>query len=119
MSLSVPLLRTITITLNGSGNGTAQTGPFFNEVWHPSICNISMSGSIPSSGNPATCTLSVGMAVAGSQFIDATYQVTGAASDSAGGQLVYFGQYIFATWANGNPGATATLTVSGTMDIPG
>lgn len=117
--MSVPLLRTIAISLDGSGNGAAQVGPFMNQVWYPTTCNISMSGVIPASGTPATCTISIGMAQAGSQFVDATYQVNGAASSVIDGQLVHFGQYIFATWANGNPNASATLTVSGTMTIPG
>lgn len=105
--------------LAGGGAGTLQLGPFFNETWYPAVCNISMTGSIPSSGNPATCTISVGFAPAGAQFIDSTYQVNGAATDSFQGQPVYYGQYIFATWANANPGATVALSVNGTKTIPG
>jgi hypothetical protein len=117
--ITVPLLRTVVIALNASGNGVAQTGPFMNEVWNPTTCNINMSGAIPISGTPSTCTLSVGFLPAGSQFVDATYQVTGAASGVISGQVIYFGQYVFATWANGNANATAALTVSGTMTVPG
>jgi hypothetical protein len=117
--ITVPLLKTVAIQLNSSGNGVAQTGPFMNEVWNPTTCNISMGGAIPISGTPSTCTLSVGFMQAGSQFVDATYQVTGAASSVISGQVIYFGQYIFATWANGNASVSAVLTVSGTMTVPG
>jgi hypothetical protein len=119
VAISVPFTKTVSLTLDGSGNGIAQVGPFFNETWHPSTCNISMTGAIPSSGTPATCTLSIGFQQAGAMFVDSTYQVNGAASSVIDGQVVYYGQYIFATWANGNAGATATLTVSGTKTIPG
>ena len=78
-----------------------------------------MTGAIPSSGTPATCTLSIGFQAAGATFVDSTYQVNGAASSAIDGQIVQYGQYIFATWANGKCRATATLTISGTKTIPG
>jgi len=107
------------ITLNASGNGVAQAGPMFNNIWSPSSCQITASGAIPASGTPATCTLLIGNSVSSSTFIDETYQVTGAASAVISGQTVYFGQYIFAVFANCNPNASASLTVYGTTSIPG
>ena len=120
-TITVGFTETAIVTLDVNGNGVASIGPRFNQVWSPTTCSIQSTGTIPANGagNPATCTISVGFMPSGSTFVDSTYQVTGAASGIIDGQTVYYGQQIFATWANGNPGATATLTVNGTMTIPG
>ena len=36
----------------------------------------------------------------------------------AAGQQIVLGQYVYAVWSGGQPGATATLTVNGTQEIP-
>jgi hypothetical protein len=117
--ITCPLTIVVPITLNASGNGTAQAGPPFNHIWSPVSCSIQAAGGIPTGANPATCTLLVGNSVSSSVFVDETYQVTGAASSVISGQLVNFGQYIFAVFANCNPSVPATLTIYGTTSIPG
>ena len=106
-------------TLDVNGNGVASIGPAFNQVWSPTTCSIQMAGAIPSGSTPATCTIMRWIHGLDAAFVDSTYQVTGAASGVIDGQVVYYGQQVFAIWANGNPGATATLTVNGTMTVPG
>lgn len=115
MSRTQPFTRTVTAVLDGSGNGTASAGPqIANETWAPDSVYIAASGGIPTGANPATCTI---FGPLGNQ-VDATYQVTGAASSMITGQRVHPGQVISAVFANCNPGSTATLTVSGTRTVP-
>lgn len=116
MSRTQPFTRTVTITLDGSGNGTAALGPSIaNEIWSPASCYIAASGGVPTGSTPATCTI---FGPQGNQ-VDATYQVTGAASSMIAGQLIQPGQQVSAVFANCNPApATATLTVSGTRTVP-
>lgn len=112
---TLPLTATVTGTLNGGGNGTLTAGPSFpGEVWHPTGTYIAASGSVPTGGTPATCTV---LGPTGNQ-VDSTYQVTGAASSMITGQDVHPGQVISATFANCNPSSTATLVVTGTRDVP-
>lgn len=115
MSRTQPFTRTVPITLDGSGNGTAAIGPTIaNEVWSPDSVYITASGGIPTGATPATCTI---FGPLGNQ-VDATYQVTGAASSMIAGQQIQPGQQVSAVFANCNPGAAATLTVSGTRTVP-
>jgi hypothetical protein len=117
--ITCPFTSIAVATLNGSGNGYAAIGPSFNQIWSPATCAIQMTGNIPTGGTAATCTLLVGFMPASAAFVDATYQVTGATSGAIGGQVVNYGQQIFAVWANANASATITLTVNGTMTVPG
>jgi len=116
MSRTQPLTRTVTITLDGNGDGTASTGPTLaNETWAPQSVYIEASGGIPTGSTPATCTI---FGPLGNQ-VDATYQVTGASSSMIAGQVIQPGQQITAVFANCNPSpATATLTVTGTRTVP-
>lgn len=115
MSSTVPLAVTVTITLDGSGNGTASTGPNVpGVVWIPDSVYVQASGGIPTGVTPAICTILDGL---GNQ-VDATYQVTGAASSMISGRKIYPGQTVSAVFANCNPHAAATLVVSGTRQVP-
>lgn len=114
---TLTLTRSASITLDGSGNGTAQIGPAVpGEVWHPVAVNISSSGNAPTT--VATCFIYAGGAVSQGAFIDSTYNVLGAASGVIEGKVVYPGQYIFAVFSACNVGATATLAVNGTRTVP-
>lgn len=109
--------RSAVITLDGTGGGIAELGPTLpGEVWQPSSAAISMTGNAPA--GVATCLLYAGNGVSASTLVDSTYQVTGAASSMLSGQVLYPGQQVFAVWSGGNPGAIATLTVTGTRTVP-
>lgn len=116
---TAPLNVTVTGVLDGSGNGVLSATPRFGQTWRPTIASTFMSGSIPSDGESSTCVLLIGMNVNAATQIDSTYQVTGAASDSLTGQVVYPGQSVFAQFTNGNPGAAVTMTLTGTFDYVG
>lgn len=113
----VPLSDFVTITLDGSGNGTAQLGPrAHGQVWKPTVASIKMSGATPS--GLATCFLYAGGAATDGNFIDSTYDVNNDSTDRVSGQQLELGQHVYAVWTGGNPGATATLTLNGTKVIP-
>lgn len=117
MSAEVPLSDFVQIRLDGSGNGTAQLGPrAHGQVWKPTVASIKMTGPTPS--GVATCFVYAGGAVTDSNFVDSTYDVNNDSTDRVTGQALALGQYVFAVWSGGNPGATATLTVNGTKVIP-
>ncbi|MGH9918502.1 MAG: hypothetical protein ACRD6W_06510, partial [Nitrososphaerales archaeon] len=108
--ITVPFTEVAITTLDSDGNGVCQIGPGMNQIWSPASTQIQMTGDIPGGSTPSTVTILVGFAISSALFVDATYQVTGAASSMISGQFVYYGQQIFAQWANGNSGASATLT---------
>jgi hypothetical protein len=114
---SVPLSEWASIKLDGSGNGTVRLGPNAHGViWRPTVASIKMSGSIPD--GVTTCYVYAGGSVSDGNFVDSTYDVSNDSTDRVSGQALQLGQSVFAVWSNGNPNATATLSVSGTKDIP-
>ena len=111
------LTRSVSVTIDGTGAAEAQLGPSMpGEVWLPESINVSMTGTAPA--GVATCTTYAGGVISPGTFVDATYQVLGAASSVIAGKTVYPGQSIFALWAGCTPGQTATLAVSGTRQVP-
>jgi hypothetical protein len=116
MTTEVPLSEFVTITLDGSGNGTAQLGPRAHGlVWKPTVASIKMTGDIPA--DLATVFVYAGGTVNDGNFVDSTYDVNSASSGNIAGQQLQLGQYVFAVWSGGNPGASATLTLNGTKVI--
>lgn len=116
MNTEVPLSDFVQVTLDGSGNGTARIGPrAHGQLWKPTVASIKMTGSTPT--GQATCYVYAGGYVGDANFIDSTYDVLNDSTDRVSGQALQLGQYVFAVWSGGNPGATATLTVNGTKVI--
>lgn len=118
MPRTVSFTRTASVVLDGSGNGTAETGPTVpGEVWFPASTSITCGGTIPTSGTPSVFTYAGG-GVSAATFVDSTYNVTSAASSLISGQKLYPGQQVFAVWSDGPPNETATLVVAGTRQVP-
>lgn len=114
---TLTLAASASVTLDGSGNGTAEVGPSLpGEVWSPQSVNISMTGDAPT--GVATCFIYAGNGTSQADFTDSTYSVLGAASSVISGKTLYPGQVVTAVWAGGNPGATATLAVNGSRTVP-
>jgi hypothetical protein len=113
----VPLSDFVQITLDGTGAGVARLGPrAHGQTWRPTVASIKMTG--PTPAGQATCFLYAGGAATDANFLDSTYDVANDSTDRLSGQVLDLGQYVFAVWSGGNPGATATLTVNGTKVIP-
>ena len=107
---------TATVVLDSSGDGTAKVGPAgMREIWQPALASVQCS----SNTDEATCQVAFGQDLATARFLDATF--TGSSGDStdrvSGAAPLRLGWSVFATWTGGDPGATATLTVTGTKTI--
>lgn len=113
--MQVTLNETATVTLNGSGGGTAKIGPISaRETWHPA--NVSVKASTATA--EAQCLIYIGDRPIQANFIDGTFTgSSGDSSDRVSATKVRVGQYVWAVWTGGDAAATATLTVTGTKDL--
>jgi hypothetical protein len=104
-----------TVTLNGSGSGTAKVGPVgAREVWSPQAASVSVATNVAE----AQCKIYVGDSPVASNFIDGT--LSGSTGDSTGrvsASAVPLGWYVWAVWSGGDAGSVATLNVTGTRTI--
>jgi len=97
------------------GNGTAQAGPSFpRESWDVAVASVSAS----SNAKEAVCKIYAGPQAAQAWFADGTTWGSTGDSTSNFSAPVYLGSSVFAVWTGGDPGATATLVVTGTRRIP-
>ncbi|MGH3121721.1 MAG: hypothetical protein ACRDND_11955 [Streptosporangiaceae bacterium] len=112
-----PLQESGWVTLDASGNGTLKMVPYGGAVaWLPSVLSVKAS----SNTAEASCRNYIGPAPADQWFVDGTLSgSTGDSTDAvAGRQVDTHGNSLWAVWEGGDPGATATMTVSGTQVRP-
>jgi hypothetical protein len=100
------------VTLNASGNGTVQLGPYYtHERWQLTSVSVSASTNV----KEAQCKIYVGSNVSQGNYVDGT--LSGSTGDSTGrlaGYVVGHGVYLWAVWSGGDVGAVATMQVQGT-----
>lgn len=116
MPVEVPIVPgAVTVVLDGSGNGKARTGPAgARETWTPAVASVSVSSNV----SEAQCRIYVGPSADPQYFVDGTLSgSTGDSTDRVAAQPVRLGWFIWAAWAGGDAGATATLNVTGTKTI--
>ena len=115
MPRSVPLNVTVSVRLDGAGGGTAQAGPISaREVWHPASVHVQASSAVAE----AVCNIYIGDSPVQPNFMDGTFSgSSGDSSDRVSSVPVTCSWYVWAVWTGGDPGATATLTVTGTKDV--
>jgi hypothetical protein len=122
MSRTLNLSQSASVTLDSNGNGTVSVGPGVpGHIWMPQSVTISQTGAFPETGNSAEIpivSIYSGNSTDAANLVDATYQVLGAASSVISGQVIYPGQNISAVFQYGNAGALATITVSGSRQVP-
>lgn len=112
----IPLSEYALGTLDAAGNGAVRLGPRAHGVtWRPQTVGIRMTGAAPA--GLATCTVYVGTSPTDDAFVDATYDVVSASTGRVGGTVLRLGQYVWAVWRGGNPGAEVTLTLNGRQDV--
>lgn len=102
------------VTLDGSGNGTANLGPVrVREHWQIQGVGVKASSNV----NEASCSIYIGTSVSEATFVGNT--LTGSSGDTCGcaGMDIQPGQQVFAVWEGGDAGATATMTIFGTYSI--
>lgn len=113
----MPLNESGSITLDGSGNGTLRLSPDGPHVhWFPAVASVKCS----SNTNEASCRIYVGSVVNDQNFVDGTLSgSTGDSSNSVAGYEIARTRdpYIFAVWAGGDAGATATMQLVGTKAV--
>jgi hypothetical protein len=106
---------TASVQLDINGNGKVQIGPLSAaEVWHPASVHVS----VTTANNEAVCNIYVGDNTDQRNFRDATFTgSSGDSSDRVSADIVKVGHYIMAVWTDGDPRATASLSITGTKDI--
>jgi len=106
------------VVLDGSGNGTAKLSPDgSHEHWFPTSVAVKTTTPIVSE---ASCKIYAGPTATDSYFVDATLSgSTGDSTDRITGHEIARTRdpYIWAVWAGGDAGATATARVIGTKVI--
>jgi hypothetical protein len=104
-------------TLDINGNGTAKVGPeSAREIWYPT--NAHVHANIGEVTNEAQCIVYVGDTVNPNNFRDGTLSgSSGDTTDAINADQITQGNYIWAVWANGDPGVQAVLTVTGAKDV--
>lgn len=109
----LPLNAKAYVTLDGSGNGTAYVGPqSFREQWS----GLTASVKVATNTSEATCSIYAGAAATQGYFADST--TWGSTGDSTQNlTTVQVGGNVWAVWTGGDPGAQATLTVTGTKTV--
>jgi hypothetical protein len=112
---TLALSYSISVTLDGSGNGTVQLGPSSpGEQWQLTIASVSVATHVAE----AQCNIYLGGSVQQTTFADGTF--SGSSGDSTNNVTYPLnpGQSIFAVWTGGDAGAKATLVLQGTRTLP-
>lgn len=110
--------RQVQVQLDGTGAGTARLGPSGHGItW--TLGTISVKTAQTVATGTCNCNIYVGDDTSAVNFVDGTFSGdTGDSSDAASGEQIRLGKYVFAVWSSGVPGDVATLTLTGTMEIP-
>lgn len=107
------------VTLDADGNGTTRIGPVSaREWWSPAVVSVRTNQAIADITSEAACRIFCGSDTSEQNYVDGT--LSGSTGDSTGnvaGQEIQVGQYIWAQWTGGDPGAQAWLNVSGTKNL--
>lgn len=105
----------LSLLFDTNGNGIAQVGPLTaREIWHPENVHVNVSTNTAE----ATCSIYVGNDTSQANFRDATFTgSSGDSSDRVNADVIKKGQYIYAVWTGGDPGALGVLSVTGTKDV--
>lgn len=109
-SLALP----VPVTLDGSGNGTASAGPLTaREIWRLT----SVACSVSSNSSEATFAIYVGDRVAPGNLRDQSFSGSSGDSSDRVTEPIKSGWKVWGVWAGGDPGAIATMSLTGTRDI--
>lgn len=120
----VPLNDVEDTVLDASGNGKVKWRPDGSQQFgYPSIVSVKVSAADPLVGpvNEATFKLYAGSAPIDSNFVDGTYTgSSGNSSANASGQIIgrTRSSYLWGVWTGGDPGQTATMTITGQLQTP-
>jgi hypothetical protein len=109
------LRNSYSVTLDSGGNGTVQAGPSSpGEQWQLAIASVSVS----SNASEAQCKVYLGADTTQANYADGTLSGSTGDSTDAVSYPLNPGQSIWAVWAGGDAGATATLVLQGQRTLP-
>ncbi|HLK00464.1 MAG TPA: hypothetical protein VKU39_11225 [Streptosporangiaceae bacterium] len=110
--------RQVQVTLDGTGAGTARLGPTGHGItW--TLGTISVHTAQTVSTGTCQCQIYAGDDASPVNFLDGTFSGdTGDSTDAGNGMQIRLGKYVFAVWSAGVPGDIATLSITGTMEVP-
>jgi hypothetical protein len=113
-----PFSLSASVTLDGTGAGTAQLGPSItNEQWQPAQVSVNCSANVTTGACQAN--VFCGSHVGQDTYKDGTFSGdSGDSTDAVSGEILWPGQYVFVVWSAGVPGATATMRVTGSRVVP-
>lgn len=119
--VSVTLNQSAVVTLNAQGNGTAQLGPLNQrESWQPAVVSVKTNQLAAAIVDEAQCKIYAGPDTSDTNYVDGTLSgSTGDSTSNVAGQTVNCGEYVFAVWSGGDPGAQGRVNVSGTKQLAG
>jgi len=108
------LVTAVAVTLNGSGNGTASIGPLTaREVWTLTSVACSVSTHV----SEATFAVYVGDRVYPGGLRDQSFSGSSGDSTDRITDPIRSGWKVWGVWTGGDPGATATMSLTGTKEI--
>lgn len=108
-----------TITLDGSGNGTAVNSPNVAEYWQPMMVAVGCNTTLTPVPHATVYHGSPGVPVNQGQYIDDTFLGSGDTSSVISGTSIQYGEAVITVFENGTPGAVVTVVVYGqTSDVP-
>jgi hypothetical protein len=105
------------VTLDGTGAGTARTGPTgMREKWQAATASVKTGQAVVT--NEAACRIYVGEDASSPNYVDGTLSgSTGDSTDRVSAQEITPGMYVLAVWSGGDPGAQGQLNVNGTRTL--
>lgn len=116
---TVPLSESAPVTLDSNGDGTARVGPTGQgETWQPAMVHVKTNQAPGDITNEAQCRVYAGPQAADAYYSDGTLSgSTGDASDAVSAYPLSKGEFVWAVWHGGDPGAEGILRVTGTKDV--
>jgi hypothetical protein len=120
--ITAPLNTFASVVLNSSGNGQVSLGPTATgETWQVTSIAVATNQGANNVTNDAQCAIYLGAIATVGQLIDTT--LTGSSGDQTDSAAsvgdIFVGQVVTAVWTGGDTGASATMSIFGTRNIPG
>jgi hypothetical protein len=106
------------VKLSGAGAGTVRLGPTGHGItWTLGAISVKTAQQVAT--GTCQCLIYVGDDASAVNFLDGTQSGdTGDGSNRANGTQIRLGKAVFAVWSGGVPNDIATLSLTGTMEIP-
>lgn len=106
-------------TLDGSGNGAVTIGPSNSyQTWKPTGISVQVITTTGTIVKEPVFKYYRGRSAGPLNFLGGTFTGSNDSSDIPAGQILHPGETFYCVWTGGDAGATASVILSGTMDVP-